>query len=309
MQGDSTSYNSSRFANNNYFVYCKPDSSVYLSKSDSLQRQSDSLSFRYFFDFRLKHYSGKSSPSSLKLRESIFTSHQLEIKNPNPIQRESFYTDWMVLLLLVCFSLLAWILSFSRKRLKQIIKATYSNRTINQLIRDGDLFKERISIAFAIIYFLSISLFVFQIGHYYFDFKRLGLYSFFSFVKILTFILVFYILKNTATKIIGYVFKNNSATYFYLLNGFIFNIITGIIILPLLLFLVYSNGAINSFTAIFAIIFVLALNVLRYLRYIIIGVSFSKFSHFYLFLYLCILEILPILIIIKVVIGLINSKV
>ncbi len=301
MQGDTTSYNSIRDTTDIFYVFCKPDNSHISTKSDS-------LSFKYFFDHSSKHSDCEKDSPLVTTRESMFTVHQLQVKNAKPFIKKEYSNDWIALLLLICFSLLAWALIFYRKRVKQITKATYSNMTVNQLIRDGDLFKERIVVPFTIIYFLSISLFIFQISHYYLNLKQLELYSFLFFIKILVVILGLYILKQIATKFIGNVFKNNTATYIYLLNGFIFNIVTGIILLPLLLFMVYSRGAISSFSINLSIVLVVALYALRYFRGAIIGVSFSKFSHFYLFLYLCTLEILPILIIIKIVIGMIDSK-
>ncbi len=307
MQGDTISYNSVR--DTNFNIYCKPNTSHITTKADSLQLQTDSLNYKYLLTSRFKNLNCENDTlPTIALRESMFTTHQLKVKNITTLIRKELSTDWLLLLLLLCFSLLAWILTFSRKRVNQIIKATYTNRTINQLIRDGDLFKERIAVAFIVIYFISISLFVFQATHYYLNLKQFGYYSVFTFFIILAIIIALYILKLLATKFIGFVFKNNIANHIYLLNGFIFNIITGILLLPLLLFMIYSKGVTASFATNLSIAIVLALAALRYLRNIIIGVSFSKFSIFYLFLYLCTLEILPILIIIKVIIGLIDSK-
>lgn len=309
MQGDTNSNNLTNDTNSNYFVFCKPNNSfTIITKADSLQLQHDSLSFKYFFDYSFKNVISKSPSLSITKRESMFTTHQLEVKDTQPTARKEYTNDWMALLLLICFSILAWTLIFSRKRLKQIIRATYSNRTINQLIRDGDIFKERIAVNFAFIYFFSFSLFIFQVSHHYLNFKPLGFYSFSFFLKMLIGISLLYFLKQRATKFIGTVFKNTTASYVYILNGFIFNIITGIILLPFLLFMIYSNAEISSVSTIFGIVIILILSILRYFRYFIIGVSYSKFSQFYLFLYLCTLEILPILIIVKIIIGLIDSK-
>ena len=308
MQGDITIKNPILDTNNISFVFCKPDTSLFVSKADALQLHSDSLKYNYFFDYSYKHNSNYTSYSLVSTRKSMFTTHQLQVTNSKPIERKEYANDWMVIVLLICFSLIAWLLIFSRKRVKQILNATYSNRTINQLIRDGDLFKERIALAFTTIYLLSFSLFIFQIGHYYLNFKELQLYTFVFFLKILAAIIGLFLIKQRATKFIGIIFKNTNASYVYLLNGFIFNILTGIFLLPLLLFMIYSKSSISSFATSLSIGIVTIISVVRYFRYVIIGVSFSKFSHFYLFLYLCTLEIIPILIIIKLIIGLIDNK-
>ncbi len=308
MQGDTTIHNARLDTNNTFFVFCKPDTSIKLTKADSILSKSDSLSFRYFFDYSFKKSANYNADSAQATRKSMFTTHQLQVKSEKPYARQAYQNDWIVLILLLCFSLLAWVLIFSRKRVMQIISATFTNRTINQLIRDGDLFKERIAVAFAIIYYLIFTLFLFQASHYYLNFKQLELYTFLFYLKMLAAIFGFHLFKQLVTKFIGNVFKNNSATYVYLLNVFIFNIFMGLILLPLVIFMVYSKGPINSFTTNLSIGLVVVLYVIRYIRSVFIGVSFSKFSHIYLFLYLCTLEILPVLILIKIIIGLIDSK-
>ncbi|MFZ4399604.1 MAG: DUF4271 domain-containing protein [Bacteroidales bacterium] len=308
MQGDTTLHNSIPDTNNNCFVFCKSCTSPNISKADLLQHQNDSLSYIYLFDYSIKKIQPLESRIEIATRQSMFTDHQLKSHNSKIFVRNEESNDWIVFLLLLCFSVLAWILIFSRKRVKQITKACYSNRTINQLFRDGDLFKERLAIPFTIIYFISFSLFIFQTSHYYLNLKQFGLYTFLFYIKMLAIITGLYFLKQLISKFIGIVFKNNTATYFYLLNGLIYNIVSGIILLPLLLFMIFSQGVISSFAINISVFLLIVLSVVRYFRYIIIGVSYSKFSHFYFFLYLCTLEILPILIIIKIIIGMIDSK-
>jgi hypothetical protein len=214
----------------------------------------------------------------------------------------------MIIIFILCFSLFAWILSFSRKRLKQIFKATYANRTINQLIRDGDLLKERMAFPFIIIYFAIFSLFIFQTAHFFVNLKQWTYYSFSFYLKILMGVIVLHYIKQFFAKFIGNLFKNTNTAYIYQLNEFVFKIITGIFLLPAMLFMVFSNAAIASVTTYLSIFLLAVLIIFKNIRAAIIGLSFSKFSHFYLFLYLCILEVLPILIIAKIISGMIISK-
>jgi hypothetical protein len=238
----------------------------------------------------------------------MLADNLLVAKNIKPEANTQYTTDWMVIIFILCFSLFAWILSFSRKRLKQIFKATYANRTINQLIRDGDLMKERLAFPFIIIYFIIFSLFIFQTAHFFANLKQWAFYSFSFYLKILLVVIVLHYLKQFTTRFIGNLFKNNNTAYVYQLNEFVFKIITGIFLLPAMLFAVFSDTAIISFTTYLSVFLVAILIIFKNIRAAIIGLSFSKFSKFYLFLYLCTLEILPILIIAKIISGMIICK-
>ncbi|MCX6231934.1 MAG: DUF4271 domain-containing protein [Bacteroidetes bacterium] len=308
MQSDSNTYYSMHDSTNASAVFFKPIHTKIISKSDSLQLQADSLNLKYFFTYHNTHFSVKKDSIFEPTRASMLTANQLHAAAVKPLANVQYTTDWIIIIFILSFSLFAWILSFSRKRLKQIFKATYANRTINQLIRDGDLFKERLAFPFIIIYFSVFSLFIFQCAHFFLNLKQWGFFSLSFYIRILFIIIALHYVKQFVTKFIGNLFKNNNTAYIYQLNDFVFKIIIGIFLLPALLFSIYSASVISSFTTYLCIIFVVVLYIFKLFRAALIGLSYSKFSHFYLFLYLCTLEILPILIIAKIISGMIISK-
>ena len=106
-------------------------------------------------------------------------------------------------------------------------------------------------------------------------------------------------IKVSSIRFISNVFKNQNATYYYLLNSYISNVIIGILFLPLLFLFTFSNKIITDKILIICIIIIIILNVIKLIRNIISGFSYSKFSSLYLILYLCTVEILPIIILIK----------
>lgn len=308
MQGDTLTNKPDITADNTFFLYCKPQFTKAKTISDSLSDHYDSLQYKYFFNYAIKYNnSANQDVNHISTRSSFLSPHLLQIKNNNSQILKTYSNDWILVILIICFSLFSWTFYNSSKRFKQILHAAFTNRAINQLSRDGDLLKEKISVSLIAIYLISITLFIYQIGHYFVNFKALGFYNIISFLKLLFIISLLTLAKWLITKFIGFLFKNTSASNGYLLNSLIFNINTGIILLLIDILIFYAETVYTNSLIIFGLLLLLIINTIRYFRYIIIGISYSKFSQFYLFLYLCTLEILPLLILLKVSIGLINN--
>jgi hypothetical protein len=238
------------------------------------------------------------SPSPAKTR-SFFISHQLKTQEIRPLPFTKYQPDWILGLLLLCFLLLAWVQVFYHRRLRQIMMAPYSKRFLNQLIRDGDLFSERISLATGFIYFITATLFMYQLIELVFIKESRGLIGGGTlFVLICAFLLGFWTVKIAVIQFLSFVFRTRQTTSEYLLNILIFNILTGILLLPLLVFTVYLKSAVFLWGCIivFALFFLF-----RLIRGFLIGISITKFSYLFLFVYLCTLEILPLVVFLKVV--------
>lgn len=307
MQQDSLSANNTSIGKPTYYMLKTAIDTDMNKSSDSLNKYSDSLSYTCFFSYASKYNNQPQSANLINTRPSMFAPHLLKVKHLQQQTLNTYSTDWILITLLLCTSLFAWIYYSSSKRIKQIFNAILSNRSINQLNRDGDLFKERISIPLTINYLVTFSLFVFFIIHHFANLKANNLYTVFTFLKIFALVSLLVLAKWTITSFIGFVFKNNNASSIILLNSLIFNIVIGILLIPINVFLNYTNYSISVNILYFGVFTILIINTIRYYRNIIIGISYSKFSQFYLFLYLCTLEILPLLIIIKLSIGLIDK--
>jgi hypothetical protein len=108
----------------------------------------------------------------------------------------------------------------------------------------------------------------------------------------------FWILKIGLIRFLSFIFRTHQPSNEYILNILIFNILTGIFLLPLLVFAVYLKCVI--FLWICMIIFTLFF-IFRLIRGFLIGISITKFSSVFLFVYLCSLEMLPLVVLIKVI--------
>ena len=231
---------------------------------------------------------GKTFFSTGKLHSGPYT---------NPVIAHKFQPDWILGILLTASILLAWTQFYYPKRLRLILIAPYSRRYLNQLVREGKLFSERISVSLGIIYVLLFPLLIYQVYDLMVDEK----YSEFLmgsvvYILIVFSFILFWAAKISLMKFLGMIFRTGQSTSEYLMNIMLFNFLTGIILLPLMVLVVYMKSV--FFLQISLVIAILVI-LMTFLRGIIIGISLTKFSYVYLFVYLCSLEILPYIILIK----------
>ena len=174
------------------------------------------------------------------------------------------------------------------------------NRFQGMLVREGNILRERISIALMIIYLISTSLLFYLFFTRILNSEMLQLKSFKLFSFIMLVVIVLWILKNLANTIIGRVFQNPVIISEYLLTNFIFNITVGTLLFPVLILAVYlpSVEMVYFGLGIWIISFIY-----RLIRLLFTSLSFTKFSLFNRFLYLCTFELSPVFILIKLVMS------
>ena len=229
---------------------------------------------------------------------SVFISHSLRPEKFGTVESRKFQPDWIFVLLLSGFILLAWTNFFYFNRLKQMILAPFSKRFLSQLTREGNLFTERISLALGAIYLFSFSLLLYQLNVMILHIQIWNLDGLTVYLIITASLLVFWTLKTWSIRFLGSVFKTPSTTYHYQVNLLIFSALEGIVILPLLVCTIY----LKSFPLLVTCLSISTLLFLfRFMKGFFIGMGLTKFSYLFLFVYLCSLEILPLLILIKLV--------
>jgi hypothetical protein len=279
----------------NYICYQKLPSytdSTFIKKLDSLKAKN-------FFDEKYILFNSKKDSSNTIYSTSIFVKHQLSPKKYQTNELTNTSSDWLFLVQLLGILIFTWVIVSFRKRLKQIFSSLFTNRAINQLIRDGDLLKQAILFPLLSIYFLSVSLLISTFLLHYKVVGQTYLIDFFVFIKVLFIIFLLSFIKNIFIRFISNTFRNQMVTSYYLLNGNISNIIIGILLIPLLFLYSFADNFISDKLLIFCIIIVILINIIRIVRNITSSFNYSKFSSLYLFLYLCTVELLPIIIIVK----------
>ncbi len=236
-------------------------------------------------------------------RKSIFGSHELIAKNHLNIERNIVNRDWITVHLIICLLLVAWVQMYYGKRLKQIIKAIGGIRYTSMLTKEANLFRDRISIPLFIIYLVTFSLVIYMIiaGDGEPTFAGLSGIKFFSLIVL--FVLITWFIKNLVLNFVGVLFKNQLILSDYMQINFIFNLFTGLLLLPFVIFSVYFS---YPYIVYAAVVVWLLIYFYRFVRELFTGLSYTNFSLFSRILYLCTFEIIPFLVITKLVMSYLN---
>ncbi len=235
---------------------------------------------------------------------TIFKEHKLQPVDFKVNHIHQTHPDWILAILMSCFILLAWVQVFYPKRIQQIFRAPFSKRFINQLIRDGNLFQERIGVALGIIYILAYSLFLYELNEQILKLNLPGISGISLFWLIALVNLGVIAVKVIMVQFLGIVFKTRETTANYQLNILIFALLSGPVILTSLIFIIYLQSVVLIYICL--IVFILVF-ILRFIRGFFIGMALTKFSYLFLFVYLCSLEILPLLVLIKVLLNITHT--
>jgi hypothetical protein len=227
----------------------------------------------------------------------FFTSHHFKKIHPDAIPATQYQPEWVLGILFICVVFVAWSNFFYHKRLRQIFMAPYSKRFLNQLVRDGNLFSERISVVLGTAYMLILSMLLYQVCILFMA-NRTGLLAnpLYLYIACLGILVIYWLVKIILIRLVGLTFKTTPTTNEYLLNVLIFNIITGLSILPFLITAIYLKLTIFVYISVMILgIFI----IFRFFRGFLIGISLRKFSYLFLFVYLCSLEFLPLIVLLK----------
>lgn len=208
-------------------------------------------------------------------------------------QRKETVFDWITLLLILALASLAWVRHFYPRRFKNILLATYAKRYTGQLIRDGNIARERISPAMGV-----VSIVAFTMIFYGFAGTILSAYftrenALLAFVLIAITLLILWQIRRIFVSLLGVIYKSRAAAEIYLLNSLLFALTSGIILFPIAVTWFFTREEFLLWTGAGIMLITLGL---RLFRNIIDGLKVQSFSGIYIFLYFCTLEILPLLV-------------
>ncbi|GEM_PF-1887551 len=269
----------------------QPDSAKIHKKSidgDSVYKIKSSLA---------DHEKDSVVPTVYEPAVNYFGEHKLKPQKPITEKAETTSTEWAFPFLIFALLLFAVAKYYFFRRLRQMISATYATRLFNQMERDGNIFNELVSILLFANFGLVFSMFVFQTLDYFSVFQTFVNLSpvkiIFLFISLIIF---FFLIKYYVLRFLGWLFKAIVATVSYFKNIIIFNILIGLILLPI----VFINAFNPSYLLIYAGwgIFFIA-NLVKIARGVLISYNTSEFSMYYIILYLCAIELAPLLVIAK----------
>jgi hypothetical protein len=240
------------------------------------------------------------SDTIVKEMPSVFFPYKSEPIKISPKFRDYQAYDWLTLLLLLCLGILAWIKYEGGRRVSQLFRAVFARHNMNQLLRDGDIFHERITPGLMFISLITYSTAVsLLIRPYNIEFPGADS-SFQQFSIVAGVILSLWMLKLVIIKLSGILFRTRNETNEYLITNIIFNVASGLIAFPFAFSAHYTDNSIILWISILIIIVGL---LMKFIRSIFVGLSTQSFPVVYIFLYLCTLEILPVLVIYKLIVN------
>ncbi|MEI6900813.1 MAG: DUF4271 domain-containing protein, partial [Bacteroidota bacterium] len=223
--------------------------------------------------------------------QSLLMTHPLKDHHFKPGLVPQYQSDWILGIVLLWVTIIAWVRYFYSKRLVMIIYAPFSKRFQNQLTREGNIFSERIALAMVFSYILSFSLLFYKVYDIWIrDRINLNLSGISVFGIICILLLLYWSFKVALMVLLSSVFKTKLTTQLYLMNILVINIIGSLTMIPLLIPAIYMK---SPFMLQIALIMTALIFIFRLWKGFLSGLTLTKFSYIFLFVYLCTLEILP----------------
>ena len=246
----------------------------------------------------------KASPPDLGYQSSLFTAHELQVKDFKIEKIEQKNNDWILALILAALFIIAWVKVFQHKKLKQYLNAFGNENLAGKISREEKVFSEQASVLLFISSLIALSLFIFQIINFY-GFRLINFNQpvHLFFFKILLIVLGAIILKLMVLKTAGFIFKTNKLASDYAFTIVLFINILSFLLLPIVIAIEYMPMISDENFILIGVIITLLIFLYRNYRGFVLGNSERSVSKFYLFLYLCTLEILPLIVLFKAFTG------
>ncbi|MBK6640983.1 MAG: DUF4271 domain-containing protein [Bacteroidetes bacterium] len=233
----------------------------------------------------------------------FFTGHVLQPVNAAPITFYRRTPDWFTLGLVVVVIAFTWIRVFYSKIFKQLVGAFFSNSISNQIVRDENILVQRASILMSFIFYLTASLFIYQIIDFFKWSNPLISDGLLRFILICLAVAFTYSFKMVLLKGLGEVFGIDKPVATYIFNIFLINNILGIALIPIVVGIAYVATVSTALVAWIGVGLVIIAFIYRLVRAFSIWLTLNRVSFFYLILYFCTLEIAPLVILVKLVQG------
>lgn len=213
-----------------------------------------------------------------------------------PAPKGNLWVLGVIALLMVLFASLK--VSFS-KQLQTIVQSFFSNRILNNLNKEDNLFTSWPFLLLFVQFGFTIGMFFYLVTQYYhMSFADSG-FRFYLSISVL--IVILYVFKIVLLRALGYLFNIQKAVneYVSILYLSYFNI--ALMFIPLVIAFALSPLKYGPYYIAISFILLTIVFVFQFIRAGVNILSHYRFSKVYLFLYFCALEICPILILIKAI--------
>lgn len=209
----------------------------------------------------------------------------------------SFWSDWILGIIIVSFIFFGWIRLFYNKVLSATLNSLFNYKMSYNIFHDKSSLTQRAFLIMDLIFYLNTGLFIY-LSVKYFNLTLIQTAGFQSFLIFTGFVITIYLARFITSKIAGYISLSQQLFSEYLHNVFIYARISGFILLPFLIAIPYIDYRITPIVIFAGAGIFVSLYILRIIRGIKIF-ALRKVSVLYLFLYLCTLEFIPVLVFFK----------
>jgi len=223
-----------------------------------------------------------------------YTTFSIQKKSLHYSERTIESSDWVTLIIVGCFILFAIAKTMYPKRFEEFTRLPFSN---NYFLAKGktEEIRHPFSWFLFVVQIISISLFInlFVLEEHKSNFQL--------FIRIITSVIVFVIVKFSIEKIIGNIFSIEKTTNQYLYEKLSYRNLAAILLfIANLFFYLYATPNLHTL--------LITTGIFVFINLVILYFSFKKHrtliysNFFYFLLYLCTLEISPYIILYKVVV-------
>ena len=217
-------------------------------------------------------------------------------KTGHPVPKGKTWVLGFIVVLLVAFAILR--IYFS-KQLQSIIQSFYSNRGLNNLNKEDNVFSSWPFLFLFIQFGFTIGMFFYLVAQYYeLAYVHQG-FSFFVSISIL--IVVLYAFKILLLRLLGFLFNVQKPVHEYISILYLSYFNISLIFIPLVVGFALSPLKYGIYYIVISYILLVVIFTFQFIRAGINILSHYRFPKFYLFMYFCALEICPILILIKAI--------
>jgi hypothetical protein len=205
--------------------------------------------------------------------------------------RPGDFAFWVFLSVIVVW---AWLRVTSSKRMAKLSEGFFSQRFVDQWIRDEGLLRSDVNVWLLFTGFTVIGLVLWQLP-WFVELFGLGQESpFIRFLWLFFGLVAVFFFRTLSILVTNALITAEDFASVYLFNTFLFTQVLALVLFPLSLLYAYSNMISTTvFIALTAGVFVLSF-MGRLIKLLYLGLTQSNFSAVYIILYLCSLEILPL---------------
>lgn len=231
---------------------------------------------------------------------SISKSDSHHYKQKTGIER-NYNSDWILGISIFVLILLVLIKFYYKNLIKNTFQSTINFKFSESFYYEKKKLSDRSDILLNFIFFLNISVYIFQILAYY----KIPINNKQNIVVILSifiFIMLLDVFHRLSNFFIGKIFSLENEFSQYNSNIKNFNHIIGIVFIPLIVLFAYTKSYLIQQIIYFSVSLVIIVMILRWLRMFQIFLK-KHVSFLYLFLYLCTLEIIPLALLIIFIIN------